>query len=902
MEKVIKKKVLELANHISKMERGEQHFELFPDAPEYKILEPVVTEEMAEVGLYLELQKPQTAEQIAAKCGKPLEETTILLNELTKTGACISLPIQGADRYWVSIWVPGIMEMMVNNKEQVYKYPQIGEAFEEYTRVRFAPHAPNIPVGKGIMRAVPIEMAINGDSRKASYDEISQYVEANKLFAVTDCSCRTARELMGEGCGHLKEDMCIILGGAALYYIRTGKGRQVSKEEVYEILKRAEDNGLVHQVSNVDGDGVCAVKSICNCCGCSCFALRMSEMFKTPDMSRSNYVSKVDPEKCVACGQCVEACSMNALKLGQKLCTKKPIQNEKERELPYDNEWGPDKWNVEYRLNREDVVDTGTAPCKTNCPAHIGIQGYIKLAAQGKYTEALELIKKENPFPAVCGRICNRRCESACTRGDIDEPIAIDEIKKFIAEQDRNKDVRFVPKMLNQLNKKYPQKIAVIGAGPAGMSCAYYLTIKGYDVTVFEKQQKLGGMLTLGIPSFRLEKDVVEAEIDILREMGIEFKTGIEVGKDITLDELRKQGYKAFYMAIGAQAGRMLNVEGEYAEGVVTGVDFLRNINLGKDVKLAGKTVVIGGGNVAIDVARTAIRKGALDVSMYCLESRDIMPAAADEIEEAETENISINNSWGPKRIVVESGKVVGVEFKKCTEVFDKEHRFNPQYDENDTIIVKADNVLLSIGQAIVWGNLLEGSQVEINRNGTAKADSFTYQSGQPDIFIGGDVYTGPKFAIDAIAAGKEAAISIHRFVQPGQSLIIGRDRKQYHELDKENADLSSFDTMPRQKPVSEDNMKAKETFRDLRGTLTEEQVKKETERCLGCGATVVDEYMCIGCGVCTTKCKFDAISLVKKYDVTGGPFEELPSIVVPYTKARKARIALKKKAQNGEK
>ena len=896
MDKVIKKKVLELANHISKLERGDQHFELFKDDPEYKILEPVVTEEMAEVGLCLEMRKPQTAEMVASRCGKSLEETTKLLNELSKTGVCISLPIQGVEMYWVTIWVPGIMEAMVDNKEQVYEHPQIGVAFEEYTRIRFAPHAPNIPVGKGIMRVVPIEMAISGESRKASYDEISKYVEANQLFAVTDCSCRTARELMGEGCGHLKEDMCIVLGGAALYYIRTGKGRQVTKEEVYEILKRAEDNGLVHQISNVDGDGIGAVNSICNCCGCSCFALRMSEMFKTPDMSRSNYVSKIDKDKCVACGQCVEACSMNALKLGQKLCTKKPIINEEERELPYDNEWGSDKWNVEYRLNREDVVDTGTAPCKTNCPAHIGIQGYIKLAAEGKYTEALELIKKENPFPAVCGRICNRRCESACTRGDIDEPVAIDEIKKFIAQQDINKDVRYVPKMVNQLGKKYPQKIAVIGGGPAGMSCAYYLTIKGYDVTVFEKEQKLGGMLTLGIPSFRLEKDVIEAEIDILREMGIEFKTGIEVGKDITLNELRKQGYKAFYLAIGAGAGRMLKVEGENAEGVITGVDFLRNVNLGKNVELNGKTVVIGGGNVAIDVARTAVRVGASEVSMYCLESRDIMPASQDEIEEAETENISINNSWGPNRIVVENGRVSGVEFKKCTKVFDDNHRFNPQFDENNTIIVKADNVLLSIGQAIIWNNLLKGSKVKINRNGTAKADSFTYQSEEPDIFVGGDAFTGPKFAIDAIAAGKEAAISIHRFVQPGQSLIIGRDRRQYHELDKENADLSSYDTIPRERLLVKDNLKGKETMRDLRGTFTEEQVKKETKRCLGCGATVVDEYMCIGCGVCTTKCKFDAITLVKKYDETGVAFEKMPSVIVPYKKARQERIAIRKK------
>ena len=897
MEKVIKQKVLAFANHISKMERGEHHFEITANDPEYKILEPVVSEEMAEVGLCLGLgsSNAQPAEMIAASCGKSLEETTKLLGELAKTGACIMLPFEGMELYWTTIWVPGIMEAMVNGKEQVYKYPQIGEAFEEYTRTRFAVHAPNIPVGKGIMRAVPVQKAIDSGSRKASYDEISQYVEANQLFAVTDCSCRTARELLGQGCGHLKEDMCIILGPAAYYYIRTGRARQATKEEVYDILKRAEDNGLVHQISNVDGDGIGAVNSICNCCGCSCFAIRMTSMFRTPDMSRSNYVSKIDPAKCVACGQCVETCPTNALKLGQKLCTKTPLPEKPERELPYDTEWGPEKYNVDYLTNREDVVDTGTAPCKTYCPAHIAIQGYIKLAAQGKFTEALELIKQDNPFPAVCGRICNRRCESACTRGEVDEPVAIDEIKKFIAEQDLNKDLRYIPKMVNQLGKKYPQKIAVIGAGPAGLTCAYYLTIKGYDVTVFEKEKKLGGMLTLGIPSFRLEKDVVEAEINILREMGVEFKTGVNVGEDVTLDELRKHGYKAFYLAIGAQAGRKLGLEGEDAKGVIAGVDFLRNINLGNDVKLSGKTVVIGGGNVAVDVARTAVRSGASTVSMYCLEARDIMPASADEVEEAEAEGIAINNSWGPKRIILENGKVTGIELKKCVSVFDANGAFSPSYDENNTIIVEAENVLISVGQSIVWGKLLDGSKVETNRNGTAKADGFTYQSSEPDVFIGGDVFTGPKFAIDAIAAGKEGAVSIHRFVQPGQSLVFGRDRKQYHGLDKANADLSSFDTAQRQKPAQKSTCKTDKTFRDLRGTFTTEQVRLETERCLGCGATVVDEYMCIGCGVCTTRCRFDAITLEKKYDETGVAFEEMPSVIGPYMAERKKIISEKK-------
>ena len=331
--------------------------------------------------------------------------------------------------------------MMVGNKEFTEKHPEISRAFESYTRERIKPVAANLPVGKGVMRVIPVDTAIDGETRRASYEEVSTYLDENDTFSVADCSCRRTRRLMGEGCGHLEKDMCIQLGDAAKFYIKTGRGRQITREEAYAIIKKAEEDGLMHEIPNVDGSG--KTHAICNCCSCSCFSLRTAAYFKTPDLIRSNYVSHVDKEKCVACGQCVENCPMNALKLGEKLCTKKPVA-EKEKILPYDHKWGPEHWNPDFRTDREDVAESGTSPCKTNCPAHIAVQGYIKLASQGKYTEALELIKRENPFPAVCGRICPRKCETECTRGDIDEPIAIDEIKKFIAEQDLHSDKRYI--------------------------------------------------------------------------------------------------------------------------------------------------------------------------------------------------------------------------------------------------------------------------------------------------------------------------------------------------------------------------------------------------------------------------------------------------------------------------
>ncbi len=884
---MVKEKVLDLANKISRTKRGAKD-EIIPEYPEYRILEPVVTEEMAEVGLCLELRRPMSAQEIAPLCGKSVEETSKLLWELALAGTAFVNEIDGVDKYWHDIWVPGHMEMMANNRENVRKFPQIAEAFDAYGKRRGPATAGNFPVGLGPMRVIPIERSIDGETRRASYEEVSTYLNENEVFSVSDCSCRTSREVMGEGCGHLKEDMCIQMGHAAEYYVRTGRGRKISREEAFEIIRKAEANGLMHQIPNTDGPG--KTHAICNCCGCGCFALRIAQMWTNPDMVRSNYVSRVDKDKCVACGECVENCPTNALRLGQKICAITPII-ESRRDLPHDTEWGPDKWNYDYRSNRKVVVETGSSPCKAECPAHIGIQGYIKKASQGKYREALELIKRENPFPAVCGRICPRNCESACTRGEVDDPVAIDDIKRFIAEQDLNEAHRYVP----EIRHDYGKRIAVVGAGPAGLSCAFYLAVDGYKVTVFERQKVLGGMLVLGIPSFRLGKEVVNAEIDILKELGIEFRTGVEVGKEVSLADLRLQGFEAIYLAIGAQAGRRLGIEGEDAEGVVTGVDLLRRVNLHEEMRLEGKTIVIGGGNVAVDVARTATRIGDGQVDLYCLEGRKEMPALDEEVDEAVLEGIGINNSWGPKRILVENGRVAGVEFRKCVSVFDADRRFNPVFDETEMKVVKADNVLVSVGQALEWGALLEGSRVELNPNKTIKADPVTCQTAEPDVFAGGDAMTGPKFAIDAIAVGKEAAISIHRFVQAGQSLTFGRTKREYRTLDKANLDLEGYDHLPRQAASHVEGKKPASTFQDRRGTLTEAQVKMETDRCLSCGATVVDEFMCVGCGACTTRCKFDAISLVKVYDAQGLELRDLKPAVVKYMVLRKLRITVNK-------
>lgn len=890
-----REKIMKLANMIGRKKPdtvpgGEGSYRW--DDPEYVCLEAGVTDEMADVALCLGSYEKKTAAQVAEILNMPEDYCREKLMELAVYGACKVGTLNGEDVFWTETWIPGHMEMIVNNPANIEKYPIVAYAMEAYGRVRGGNSVGSFPVGVGLMRVIPIQSAIDGESHKADYEEISKYVEENDLFCVSDCSCRTDREVMGEGCGHLKEDMCIQMGTAAEYYIRTVRARQITKDEVYEILKRAEENGLMHEIPNADGPG--KTHAICNCCGCGCLSMRTATMFQNVDMIRSNYVAKVDSEKCTACGQCVENCPVNAVKLGQKLCSSTPVVEDiTTKETPRDQEWPEEKWNPDYRTNRENVVETGTSPCKTSCPAHIGVQGYVKLASQGKYQEALDLIRKENPFPAVCGRICNHRCEQACTRGELDSPVAIDDIKKFIAQQELDPAKRVIPKKRHDYHDK---KIAIIGSGPAGLSCAYYLALDGYTITVFEKEKQLGGMLTMGIPEFRLERDVVEAEIEIIKEMGVTFQTGIEVGKDVTLDQLRSHGYNAFYIAIGAQNGRKLGIEGEDQEGIYTGIEFLHSLRNGSRPTLNGRTIVIGGGNVAVDVARSAVRCHSDEIAMYCLESRDIMPASEEEILEAEEEGITIHNSWGPKRILTDNGRVRAVEFKRCVSIFDENNRFAPKYDESDCITIAADQVIVTVGQTIEWGGILEGSSAEFNPNGTLRADEFTFQSGQPDVFTGGDCHTGPKFAIDAIAAGKQAAISIHRFVHPGQSLVIGRDRRIYKELDKKSAIVEEYDHTPRQKPDTLDK-ENRFSFKDSRGILTEEQVKKETARCLGCGASKVDEYMCVGCGQCTTKCKFDAIHLERKYDAEGVEFKEMPPVVFKHVMKRKELIAQKNEA-----
>ena len=879
------------------------------DDPEYWGLASVMTDEMVEVALKMGVRKPKTTEQLMKLTKMEREPLEKLLTEMAWLGI-VEYNWENLDgknpnhekRWILPLFVPGSAEFLNMRKSQIDQNPEVAAFFERMTFLPLEKITPMVPPGgSGIgMHVIPVEKAIESENEAIGLEKISYWLDKYEgKYAKSMCSCRASRQKLGEGCGDDPENWCIAVGDMADYVVETQRGEYITKEEALDIFRRAEENGFVHQITNIDGEQ--KIFAICNCNVNICNALRTSQLFNTPNMSRSAYVAKVESENCVACGRCVEGCPAGAVKLGQKLCTKDGPITYPRQELPDASEWGPEKWAIDYRdKNRVNCYKTGTAPCKTACPAHIAVQGYLKLAAQGKYKEALQLIKRDNPFPAVCGRICNRRCEDACTRGTIDQAVAIDEVKRFIAQQDLNAETRFVPeKVIPKVDGEFEEKIAIIGGGPAGLSCAYYLAEKGYRPTVFEKEKQPGGMLMHGIPEFRLEKDVIEAEIDVLRALGVEFHCGVEVGRDVTISELREQGYKGFYVAIGLQSGGRLGVPGEDAEGVKAGIELMREVNLEGKKSLSGRVVVIGGGNIGADVARTALRCGAEKVSLYCLEDYDSMPMGVEDRTECEEDGIEIHAGWGQTEILAENGRCSGIRFRKCLSVRNAEGRFAPTFDDNTTEEVPCDMVLYCIGQKVDWKGLLTGTAVELNPNGTAKADPVTYQTAEPDIFVGGDVYTGQKFAIDAIAAGKQGAVSLHRWVQDA-TLTIGRDKREFIELDKNNLLLeeASYDNTPRQRIGYNETLR--KTFKDGRVAFTEEQVKAETARCLGCGASVVDPNKCIGCGICTTRCAFDAIHLHRDLPEcsTMRSAEDKMKGILPYMIKRKIRIRRAKKAE----
>lgn len=560
-------------------------------------------------------------------------------------------------------------------------------------------------------------------------------------------------------------------------------------------------------------------------------------------------------------------------------------------------------------------------PCMQACPVHTQAGRYVSLIAQGRYEEAYRYARVPNPFASICGRVCGHPCEPACRRGQFDMPISIRALKRFVTERhgpESRNPIDVFPKGSRAVRQ---EKIAIIGSGPAGMSAAHDLALLGYPVTVFEAAPVPGGMMHLGIPEYRLPRDVLQAQIREILDLGPELRLNQRLGRDFSLEDLRGQGYKAVLLAFGLHRSRDLNLPGHELDGVIKGIDFLLNVNLGYRFSIGKRVVVIGGGNVAIDVARTAMREqqqklvtdiagvvlpdrlnsseadvamkefmdvsrqalrmGAREVHLVCLESREEMPASEEEIEEGLLEGIRMRPSLGPKQFVGQNGKLHGLEVIQCTSVFDDQHRFNPTFAPGTETIIPCDTVILAIGQASDLSFLKPSDGIEITRQGTPKIDPVTLMTTAPGIFAAGDIAFGPRLIINAVADGKKAAEEIDKFIQGAEwkpkPQFVQITILDHHKMAEQYDEYSRL-------PVPVIPLERRTGIAEVESGFTEEQARREASRCLQCWINTVFEGTeatgseCILCGGCVDVCPENCLQLVplSQFEFTGETMQQL--------------------------
>jgi NADPH-dependent glutamate synthase beta subunit-like oxidoreductase/NAD-dependent dihydropyrimidine dehydrogenase PreA subunit len=524
-------------------------------------------------------------------------------------------------------------------------------------------------------------------------------------------------------------------------------------------------------------------------------------------------IKQIDDAKCIGCGVCVNSCSMDVLRLDQ------------------------------FLIEKEEVT-----PCRSACPAGVNMRGYIYLLTQGKLEEAMNLIREALPLPAITGHVCFHPCEKECARKEVDEAVNINSLERYVADY-------WLQEKAKPALRIYLKKVAIIGSGPAGLAAAYELVRMGYPVTVFEAEPLLGGMLRTGIPEYRLPGDILDAQIDYIKGMDVDFRAGVTFGKDLTLNGLRKNEYEAILFAIGAQQSRKIDIDGAQLPDVLWGLDFLREVKLKQKVKVKDRVVVIGGGNVAIDAALTALRLGAKDVQVVCLERREEMPAYEEAIRTATDEGIAISDSWGPKRVVGDRKRVERIELVRCLSVFDEAGKFNPSFDEKTTRFIEADTVIFAIGESADLSVLPKDMKTANNH---IVVDPVTLETNLPGVFAAGVAVWGPGSVVEAIASGKKAAVSIDRYLR-GKDLKVGRETevKVVRKPPREGVEKR-----PRQGIALLPVDQRKSNFNEIKMGFDKDRAEQEERRCMACGSRAFIKYLddCMTCYTCEKDCPEKAI------------------------------------------
>lgn len=530
--------------------------------------------------------------------------------------------------------------------------------------------------------------------------------------------------------------------------------------------------------------------------------------------------------------------------------------------------------------------------CQTGCPVDTDSRGYVRAVAEGDYEKAYWIARIPNPLASICGRICGAPCELACRRKGIDTAISIRALKRFVTERYGVEIYQGKRDFIENFRDKFKEKgtgiagiaeetaspVSIVGSGPAGLACAHELALMGYKPVIYEMENVGGGMCAVGIPPYRLSRELLQAEIDAIKALGVEIRLGVQIGKDIPLKKLYDES-AAVLLAVGAKNSRMLPIEGANSKGVIGGVDFLREVFTGKEVKIGPKVVVIGGGNVAYDVARTSLRqKGVETVSLVCIEDFKEMLADKIEIEEGEEEGIERINSYGPQKVNAdENGVAKSITFKRCIAVFDSEQRFNPRYDESDTVTLPADTILFSIGQSYDLSFLEKcGIDIEMTDRGMIKAGTDKISTSVPGLFVAGDLAYGPRLVIDAVASGKKAAITIHEYIS-GRRLKLESSEKHTEFYDNEvlHNEVShprDYEKIKRRPvPVAPTEDRIKSISAAVETGFTEEMAEEQGGRCLNCAVnTIFNGERCVLCGGCADVCPEYCLRLVSLENIRG--------------------------------